>query len=135
AFVVATSDSTIDVLTPAFDVGVAQQFISDIIVITEAGSVREQRATSTGAFTFRNEVLTPRVTTATPNSGPVTGGTRVTIIGDGFQAPVQVLFGAAEARVITVDFNQIIVESPAARGTSDTGSGTVTGPVTITVRN
>ncbi|HEX6640731.1 MAG TPA: IPT/TIG domain-containing protein, partial [Thermoanaerobaculia bacterium] len=102
--------------------------------ITQAGSATEVRTVAADAFTFRNEQLTPRVSTASPNSGPVTGGTRVTIFGDGFQAPVQVLFGTAEARVITVEFAQIIVETPAARDTSDTGSGTVTGPVTITVR-
>ena len=44
------------------------------LIITEAGTVREQRVTRTGGFTFRNEVLTPRVSTAPPNSGPVTGG-------------------------------------------------------------
>lgn len=135
AFVVATSETTIDVLTPAFNVGAGQQFVSDVIVITEAGSSREQRVTKTGAFTFRNETLTPRVSTATPNSGPVTGGTRVTIIGDGFQAPVQVLFGAAEAKVITVNFAEILVEAPAGRDTAPDGSGAVTGPVDITVRN
>jgi hypothetical protein len=59
----------------------------------------------------------------------------VTIIGDGFQAPVQVLFGTAEARVITVNFSEIIVESPTARDTAPDGSGAVTGPVNITVRN
>jgi hypothetical protein len=135
AFVTAATDTTIDVLTPAFNVGAGQQFISDVIVLTEAGTVREQRATSSGAFTFRNETLTPRISTATPNSGPVTGGTRITIIGDGFQAPVQVLFGSAEARVISVNFSQIIVESPAGRDTAPNGSGAVTGPVDITVKN
>lgn len=131
----AVTDTGIDVISPAINVGAGQELISDIIVITEAGSTREQRVTKTGAFTFRNEVLTPRVSTATPNSGPVVGGTRVTIIGDGFQAPVQVLFGTAEARVITVNFSEIIVESPAARDTAPNGSGTVTGPVDIIVRN
>ena len=135
AFVVSRTDTQIEVLTPSVNLGAGQQFIADIIVITQAGTVNEARAEFSDSFTFRNEVLTPRVTTATPNSGPVTGGTRVTIFGDGFQAPVQVLFGSAEARVVTVEFSQIIVEAPAARDTSDTGSGTVVGPVSITVRN
>ncbi|HKR66581.1 MAG TPA: IPT/TIG domain-containing protein, partial [Thermoanaerobaculia bacterium] len=134
-FVVNSTDTTIDVVTPAVNVGAGQQFISDVIVITEAGTPREQRVTRTSAFTFRNESLTPRVSTATPNSGPVTGSTRVTIIGDGFQAPVQVLFGTAEARVITVNFSEILVESPPARDTTSNGSGAFTGPVDITVRN
>lgn len=135
AFVVSATETQIEVLTPSVNLGAGQQFISDIIVITQAGSVSEQRASLADAFTFRNEQLTPRVSTATPNSGPVTGGTRVTLFGDGFQHPVQVLFGAAEAKVVVVEFGQIIVEAPAGRDTSGNGSGVVTGPVDITVRN
>jgi hypothetical protein len=133
--VIAVTDTTIDVLTPGVNVGAGQQVIGDITVITQAGTTSEQSASLADSLTFRNEVLTPRVSTTTPNSGPVLGGTRVTIIGDGFQAPVQVLFGAAEAKVISVDFTQIVVEAPAARDTSDNGSGPVTGSVSVTVRN
>jgi len=135
AFVVSRTDTSIEVLTPSVNLGAGQQLISDIIVITQAGTASELRAELADSFTFRNEVLTPRISTATPNSGPVTGGTQVTIFGDGFQAPVQVLFGSAEARVVTVEFSQIVVEAPAARDTNPDGSGTVTGPVSITVRN
>lgn len=135
AFVVSVTDTVIEVVTPAVNLGAGQQLEADIIVITQAGTANEQRVESEAAFTYRNQQLTPIVATATPNSGPVTGGTRVSIFGEGFQAPVQVLFGAAEARVLTVQFNEILVETPAARDTSDTGSGTVVGPVDITVRN
>ena len=135
AFVVSRTDTLIEVLTPSVNLGAGQQLIADVIVITQAGTASEARAELSDSFTFRAEVLTPRISTATPNSGPVTGGTRITIFGDGFQAPVQVLFGAAEARVVTVEFSQIIVEAPAARDTTGNGSGTVTGPVSITVRN
>lgn len=133
--IIAVTDTTIDVFTPGVNVGAGQQVQADITVITQAGTATEQSASLADSLIFRNEVLTPRVSTATPNSGPVLGGTRVTLFGDGFQAPVQVLFGAAEARVISVDFSQIIVEAPAARDTSDNGSGPVTGSVGITVRN
>lgn len=135
AFVTSVSETEIEVLTPGVNLGAGQQLIADVIVITQAGSVNEQRASLADAFTFRNEQLTPRISTASPNSGPVTGGTRVSIFGDGFQAPVQVLFGSAEARVVTVEYGLIIVESPAGRDTTDDGSGTVTGSVPITVRN
>jgi hypothetical protein len=87
------------------------------------------------AFTFRNTQLTPVISTITPNSGPVTGNTRVEIFGQGFQAPVQVLFGTAEARVISVEYGHIQVETPAGRDTSPGGSDVVTGPVNVTVRN
>lgn len=134
-FVTNVTPTTIDVTTPSVNLGAGQELVADIIVITQAGTATEQRVERTGAFTFRNERLEPRFTTASPNSGPVTGRTTVTIFGDGFQAPVQVLFGAAEARVITVEFSRIVVESPAARDTSPGGSGTVTGFVPITIRN
>lgn len=135
ATIVSSTLTTIDVITPGVNLGAGQQLETSVIVLTQVGTANEQRAELQDAFTFRNEQLTPRFSTASPNSGPVTGGTRVTIFGDGFQAPVQVLFGLAEARVITVDFNQIIVEAPAGRDTSETGSGTVVGPVPITIRN
>jgi hypothetical protein len=134
-FVVSRSDTVIEVVTPAVNLGAGQQLVSRVIVITEAGSTAEQRVDQASGFTFRNEQLTPRVTTATPNSGPVVGGTRVSIIGDGFQSPVQVLFGSAEARVIEVRFAEIIVEAPAGRDTSPESGTPVLGPVPITVVN
>lgn len=135
AFVVSSTPTTIDVITPAVDLGAGQQLAADIIVITAAGTANENRAERAGAFTFRNERLTPVVSTVTPNSGPVIGGTRVSIFGEGFQEPVQVLFGTAEARVINVRFGEILVETPAGRDTSPDGTGPVTGPVDVTVRN
>jgi hypothetical protein len=135
ATVTNVTATTIDVITPGVNLTVTQELAADIIVLTEAGTAAEQRVELVDAFTYRNERLTPQISTATPNSGPVTGGTIVTLFGDGFQPPVQVLFGAAEARVISVDFSKIVVESPAGRDTSEDGSDTVTGFVPITVRN
>jgi hypothetical protein len=135
ATVVAVTPTTIDVITPGVNITVAQELVADIIVLTEAGTAAEQRVELTGGFTYRNERLTPQISTATPNSGPITGGTIVTLFGDGFQAPVQVLFGAAEARVISVDFSKIMVEAPTGRDTSETGNVPVTGFVPIIVRN
>ncbi|HEX6159641.1 MAG TPA: IPT/TIG domain-containing protein [Thermoanaerobaculia bacterium] len=133
AFVVSVSPTVIEVITPGVDLGVGQNLESQVTVITEAGTANEQRAQST--FTFRAEVLTPRIITASPASGPIDGGTRITIFGDGFQAPVQVFFGAAEARVIDVRFDQIIVQAPPGRETNPDGSGTVVGPIPVTVVN
>jgi len=135
ASIVSVTDTAIEVITPGVNVGAGQQVVADIIVITQAGTATENRVERTGAFTFRNERLTPNLFSVTPNSGPVTGGTRVTLVGDGFQEPVQVLFDTAEARVISVKFNELIVDTPPARDTSETGSGAVTGAVGVTVRN
>jgi len=67
----------------------------------------------------------PAVFAVNPASGTNDGGTRVTITGTGFQAPVQVLFGigtsassfnGVEATVVSVTPTQIVVLTPAARG-------------------
>ena len=135
AFVVSVTPTQIEVVTPSVNLGAGQQLPADIIVLTQAGTVNENRAELAGAFTFRNEQLTPVISTVTPNSGPVLGGTRVTVFGEGFQEPLQVLFDTAEARVLNVKYNEILVETPAGRDTSPTGEGPVLGPVTVTVRN
>ncbi|HEX8170758.1 MAG TPA: IPT/TIG domain-containing protein [Thermoanaerobaculia bacterium] len=134
AFVTSVTPTTITAITPAVDLGAGQELAATVKVITRAGTASEQ-ATTAVPFTFRNTVLTPIVYTVTPNSGPINGGTRVTIFGEGFQDPVQVLFGTAEARVIDVKFGQILVEAPDGRSTSPNGSGPVTGPVNVTVVN
>ncbi len=135
ATVVSSTETTIDVITPGVNLGAGQQLIADIIVITQFGTATENRVESTGAFTFRNERLTPVLFSITPNSGPVTGGTRVTLIGEAFQEPVQVLFDTAEARVLNVKYAEILVETPAGRDTTPDGSGPVLGAVNVTVRN
>ncbi len=67
----------------------------------------------------------PAVFAVNPASGSNDGGTRVTITGSGFQAPVQVLFGkgtsassfnGVEATVVSVTSTQIVAITPAARG-------------------
>ncbi len=131
----SVSDTVIEVITPPVNLGAGQQLAADIIVLTQAGTASEARVEAADAFTFENTLLQPQISTVSPNSGPVTGGTRVTIFGEGFQEPVQVLFNTAEARVLDVKFDRILVETPAARDTNPDGSGTVTGPVTVIVRN
>ncbi len=62
----------------------------------------------------------PQVFSVSPASGTNDGGTRVTINGTGFVAPVQVFFSAVgvslEATVLSVTASQIIINTPAARG-------------------
>ncbi|HEV7425452.1 MAG TPA: IPT/TIG domain-containing protein [Thermoanaerobaculia bacterium] len=134
-FVTSVTPTQITVTTPAFDLGVAQQLVANITVIVEAGTPTEQRATKTAAFTITAPVLTPVVRALSPTSGPIDGGTRVTITGDAFEAPAQVFFGSAQAQVLNVQFHTIDVITPAARDTNPDGSGAKTGPVDIRVLN
>jgi hypothetical protein len=135
AFVSSVTATQIIVVAPPFDITTGQTLPVTITVIDEAGTTVEQKVSAQNAFTYQLPILTPSVRTLTPTSGPIDGGTSVAILGDAFQAPVQVFFGAAEAQVIKVTFTEIDVISPTARDTSLNGSGTVTGPVDIKVRN
>ncbi|PYQ25468.1 MAG: hypothetical protein DMF56_27360 [Acidobacteria bacterium] len=135
-FVTNVTDTGIDVITPAVNLGAGQQLVADIIVVTQVGSTTEGRVVANDAFTFRNTALTPVIHSISPTSGPINGGTRVTIFGEGFQPPgVQVFFGSAEAQVVSADFGQILVIAPDARSTNPNGSGTATGPVAVRVVN
>jgi IPT/TIG domain-containing protein len=122
-------------VTPRINLTTGQTKAADVIVLTQAGTAAEQRVVKTQGFTYQNAVLTPVIRTVQPTSGPIGGGTRVTIIGDAFQQPVQVFFGSAEAQILSVTFDTIIVMSPRASDTNSNGSGVVTGPVAVTVRN
>ena len=133
AFATNVTPTQITVITPAFDLGVSQQLVVSIIVITEAGTPTEQRATKAAAFTYTAAVLTPVVRAISPTSGPIDGGTRVTITGDAFEAPVQVFFNSAQAQVLNVTFHTIDVITPTARDTNPNGSGPVVGPIDIKI--
>lgn len=135
ASVQSVTSTSITVLTPPIDLGTGQTAAASIIVITQAGSANEQRATRAGAFTYQLAVLTPSIRFLSPTSGPIDGGTRISIFGDGFQSPVQVFFGSAQAQVVSVLFSEIQVMSPTARDTAPNGSGAVTGPVDVKVVN
>jgi hypothetical protein len=133
AFSTSVTPTSITVITPAFDLGVSQQLVVSITVIVEAGAPTEQRVTKAAAFTYTAPVLTPVFRALSPTSGPIDGGTRVTITGDAFEAPLQVFFGSAQAQVLSVTFHSIDVMSPTARDTNPNGSGVVTGPVDLKI--
>jgi IPT/TIG domain len=124
------TDTVIQFITPKVNLGAGQQLKINLTVITQQGTSSEQKVTAAAAFTFQADVLTPAPTTVSPASGPIDGGTRVTIFGSGFQAPVQVFFGASEAQVIKTVFDQIVVITPTARA-----AGVTTGTVDIRIIN
>lgn len=144
AFVVSATETQIVVVSPAVDLGTGQTKNATIVVLTQAGTTSEARITAGTPFVFQAEVLTPTVSAVSPDSGPIDGGTRITIFGSGFQAPVQVSFspgtsgGAAgwtAIQVVSVAFNQIIAITPTAREVNPNGSGPLTGAVDLRVRN
>lgn len=83
----------------------------------------------------------PAVLSVSPTSGTNDGGNRVTIVGEGFQTPVQVLFGqggsatsfdGVEATVLEATANRLVVIAPPARGF---GQNNVNQLVSILIKN
>ncbi len=134
AFVSSVTPTTVTAVTPAFSIGTGNKLVATVTVLFGAGNP-DEKSVKAPDFTYQADVLTPSITTVSPTSGPAAGGTNVTIIGDGFQAPVQVFFGAAEAQVMSISFNQIKVITPKSGDTTAGGSGAFTGPVDIRVLN
>ncbi|MGV9823583.1 IPT/TIG domain-containing protein [Nocardia xishanensis] len=97
------SDNLLVALSPA-GIGTVQ-----VTVTTAAG-------TSTGVpFTY---VPVPTLTSISPNSGPVTGGTTVTLTGTGFTGATAVRFGILPATSFTVNSDtQITAVTPVGLGT------------------
>jgi hypothetical protein len=88
--VVVVDAATITAQTPAHAAGSAN------VTITNPDT---QSATLTGAFTF---IAPPSVTSVSPSSGPLAGGTSVTITGANFAAGATVTIGGTAATNVTV---------------------------------
>jgi len=108
-------------------VGVGQTASVSVQVTINVNELNQDVDTIDRGFTYTLGGGTdqPQVFSVSPASGSNDGGTRVTIVGDGFQAPVQVLFGigatanafnGVEATVESVTPTRIVAITPAARG-------------------
>jgi hypothetical protein len=82
-----------------------------------SGSSSPTTLTAPNCFVFSTAPASaPTVTAILPSSGKNEGNTRVSIVGSGFVAPLQVFFGPAEAQVLSISYNQIVALSPPATG-------------------
>lgn len=87
-----------------------------------AGSVEVTVTTSGGAtdglsYTY---VAAPTITAATPNSGPPTGGTQVTVTGTALDTTQSVAFDGTSAAFVVLDSTSLITT---ATPTADGGAG------------
>jgi hypothetical protein len=114
--------------------------VSVTVNVNEVGQVSDVLAQGFIYASGGGGPIQPTVFTVTPGSGSNDGGTRVTIVGEGFQSPVQVLFGTGttgsfngvEATVESVTSTRIVAITPAARGF---GQNNVNQLVDVQVRN
>jgi hypothetical protein len=125
------TSSAVTVLTPAFPEATSPTVPVDVTITFGTNTASPVTVSAPSCFVY-GSVLgdQPTVTAVLPSTGTNDGGTRVTIIGSGFTAPVQVFFGNVEAPVPTsVTYNQIVVLSPAA-----TGAGLANRNQTVSIR-
>jgi hypothetical protein len=109
------SATSITATTPAGALGAA-----DVVVTNTDG----QSATLSGGFTYVNPA--PTVSSISPNSGPVSGGTSVTITGTGFATSATVSLGGTAATGVTV---------VSATSITATTASSAAGPVSVVVTN
>jgi hypothetical protein len=139
AQVLSVSPTRIRVRTPTSPNAPSETVTVPVSVTVNVNQAEEASDTLPGGFTFSpggGEIRTPVILSVSPSTGPNEGGTRVQINGEGFQAPVQVEFGAGgtflEAQVDSVTANRIIAIAPSATGF---GQALQNQSVTIRVRN
>jgi hypothetical protein len=85
----------------------------DVTVTTTAGT----SSPNPSADTFTYAAPAPVITSISPNSGPVTGGTAVTLTGSGFAGASAVDFGTTPGIVTADSATSITALSPAGTGT------------------
>jgi uncharacterized repeat protein (TIGR01451 family) len=133
ATVVSVTNDVINVLTPGFPEATSPSTPVEIRVTLNNGTANPTVLSLPNCFAFGTALpSTPVITAVLPSSGVNEGNTRVTIIGSGFQSPVQVFFGGVEATIVSVAPNQIVVLTPAAFGA---GRDNLNQTVDVRVRN
>jgi|HubBroStandDraft_3_1064219.scaffolds.fasta_scaffold23030_1 hypothetical protein len=146
--VVSVSSNAIRVITPSataagVTVGVGQTASVAVGVTINVNQPNASSDTLANGFTYSvggQPPSQPQVFSVNPASGPDQGGTRVTILGQGFQAPVQVFFGSGtasafngvEATVQSVTATQLVVLTPSA---TSFGQNNVDKVVDLLVKN
>ena len=131
--ITAITGDSITVLTPGFPEATSPTTPVEIRVTLANNTATPTVLTLPNCFAFGTTgSSTPTITAVLPSSGTNEGNTRVTILGSGFQAPLQVFFGEVEATIVSVFFNQIVVLTPPAFGA---GSENLNETVDVRVRN
>lgn len=104
-------DNTITVTAPAHAAGTV-----DVIVTTGGGP-----SANTSADNYVYGAVPPTVTAVSPTTGPITGGTTLTITGTGFTGATEVTIGGTAGTSVTVvsDTSLTVITPAHAAGTVD----------------
>ena len=138
ARVLSVSPTRIRVIAPESLGPLNERRTVDVTVTINVNQEDQASDTLPGAYTYApgGSPDQPAIFTVTPSSGPNEGGTRVSIIGSGFVAPLRVDFCASgtcvEAEVLNVTSTRVEARSPAATGF---GSGLRNANATVRVQN
>lgn len=129
AQVLSVTSDRIRVITPPSSTPVAVGSTRPVTVTVTINLNEPEQALDALAnafiYTRGGTIQQPQVFSVSPAAGPNEGGTRVTIQGEGFQAPVQVFFGqgssatnftGVEATIESITPNRIVVRTPSATG-------------------
>lgn len=123
AVVLSVSPTRITVRTPPSPADDVTDTVTVPVTVTINVNEEDEAAdTISGAFTYRpggTDIQQPAIFSVTPTTGTNEGGTQVSILGEGFQSPVQVQFcngDCVEASVVSVSANRLEVRTPAATG-------------------
>lgn len=113
AEVLSVTPSRIEVRSPAAT-GFGQSLQNQVVEVRVRNLNSGLPAPTPGAFRYGVDML---ITGLSPGRGPVGGGDRVTIFGQGFDAPVQVFLGSIEQTVISVTGTEVVFRTAGLVGT------------------
>ncbi|MEM7481296.1 MAG: IPT/TIG domain-containing protein [Acidobacteriota bacterium] len=128
AQVLSVSGTRIRVRTPTSSSPSNQQNLVNVTVTNNVNGPDQATDTISGGFTYSpggGETEIPTAFSVTPATGPNEGGTLLTIVGSGFEAPLQVLFGQGtdpgtfqgqEGEIRSITPTRLEVLTPAATG-------------------
>ena len=126
ATVLSSNATQVRVTTPQTSVAAGSSLAVSVSVTINLNETAQQTDVLANGFIYTNGggIGQPVLLSMSPAAGPNDGGTNVTIIGDGFEAPVQVLFGTGsaaafsgvEATVRSVTRTRIELTTPQAFG-------------------
>lgn len=115
---------------------VGANVISIVVTARDGVTVQTYAITVTRSSAGGSGPTPPRVTGISPNSGPYSGNTSVTITGANFTGATDVLFGSTPAKSFTVDSDtQITAVSPTLDKGGVTADVTVAGPDGVSAAN